>query len=299
MSNVLPVPIPNFPAPEIDKDEEDNVSQYTATMTIPTLAALDTVKQWYNQTMSQADPRVSDFPLMRGPESLAAVIGLYLLAVSQGPRLMASYKPFQLNRLLVVYNLAMVALATYIFTMCTIIMVGDGHSFICKTVNETLNGSHGGLTFSAGWWFMFMKILEFADTIFFILRKKFGHVSFLHVYHHSTMAVISWIGFKFVPGGQTIVYPFVNSFIHIIMYTYYALAAMGPQVQKYLWWKRYLTIMQISQFVFLLAQTLTNALSECDFPKIFSYTVFFYASTILLLFINFYRKAYLSKDKSQ
>lgn len=28
---------------------------------------------------------------------------------------------------------------------CTIIMVGDGHSFICKTVNETLNGSHGGL----------------------------------------------------------------------------------------------------------------------------------------------------------
>ena len=39
--------------------------------------------------------------------------------------------------------------------------------------------------------------------VFFILRKKFGQVTFLHVYHHSTMAVISWIGFKFVPGGQS------------------------------------------------------------------------------------------------
>lgn len=29
------------------------------------------------------------------------------------------------------------------------------------------------------------------------------------------------------------------------MYTYYLLAALGPQVQKYLWWKKYLTIMQI------------------------------------------------------
>lgn len=29
------------------------------------------------------------------------------------------------------------------------------------------------------------------------------------------------------------------------MYMYYMLAAMGPQVQKHLWWKKYLTVMQI------------------------------------------------------
>jgi elongation of very long chain fatty acids protein 4 len=40
-------------------------------------------------------------------------------------------------------------------------------------------------------------------------------------------------------------YPLVNSFIHIVMYTYYGLAAMGPHMQKYLWWKKYLTMMQI------------------------------------------------------
>ena len=37
----------------------------------------------------------------------------------------------------------------------------------------------------------------------------------------------------------------VNSFIHLVMYTYYFLAALGPQYQKYLWWKRYMTKLQI------------------------------------------------------
>lgn len=261
---------------------------------------LETIKEWYNHTMAQADPRVIGFPLMQGPERLFLVIGVYLLVVTQlGPRVMAPFKPLELTRLMVVYNFCMVALATYIFALCTAIMIGDGYSFVCDTVDKTLSGKYGStFTYEAGWWFMFMKLIEFADTIFFILRKKFSHVTFLHVYHHSTMAVMSWIGFKFVPGGQTIMYPLVNSFIHIVMYSYYGLAAMGPHMQKYLWWKKYLTIMQMSQFVLLIVQTLVNAWSPCEFPKIFSYAVAFYTISILILFLNFYRKAYLIKPAS-
>ena len=37
----------------------------------------------------------------------------------------------------------------------------------------------------------------------------------------------------------------INSFIHVIMYGYYGLSACGPRIQKYLWWKRYLTQAQI------------------------------------------------------
>lgn len=53
-----------------------------------------------------------------------------------------------------------------------------------------------------------------------------------------------------ISGGQGTIVCLVNSFIHIIMYAYYMLAAMGPKVQKYLWWKRYLTILQIVSFLF-------------------------------------------------
>lgn len=36
-----------------------------------------------------------------------------------------------------------------------------------------------------------------------------------------------------------------NSFIHVIMYSYYGLSTLGPNVTKYLWWKKYLTIIQL------------------------------------------------------
>ena len=37
----------------------------------------------------------------------------------------------------------------------------------------------------------------------------------------------------------------MNSFVHVVMYTYYGVSALGPAVQKYLWWKRYLTRLQL------------------------------------------------------
>lgn len=110
---------------------------------------------------------------------------------------------------------------------------------------------------------------------FFVLRKKNNQITFLHVYHHAAMPFWYWLGAKFVPGGestvlflvgnvyfsmfftQNVCYPMVflvitgylvvslNSFIHTIMYTYYLLAAFGPSMQKYLWWKKYMTKLQL------------------------------------------------------
>jgi elongation of very long chain fatty acids protein 4 len=33
------------------------------------------------------------------------------------------------------------------------------------------------------------------------------------------------------------------------MYAYYGLSACGTRIQKYLWWKRYLTLAQIVRFL--------------------------------------------------
>jgi len=38
---------------------------------------------------------------------------------------------------------------------------------------------------------------------------------------------------------------FVNSVVHVIMYFYYMVAAMGPKYQKYIWWKKYMTVIQM------------------------------------------------------
>jgi len=42
----------------------------------------------------------------------------------------------------------------------------------------------------------------------------------------------------------------INSWIHAVMYIYYGLAAVGPQMQKYLWWKKHMTTLQLVNQVF-------------------------------------------------
>ncbi len=51
--------------------------------------------------------------------------------------------------------------------------------------------------------------------------------------------------FRFVPGGHESFGALFNTFVHVIMYTYYFFAAFGPRFQKYLWWKRHLTKLQV------------------------------------------------------
>lgn len=46
-------------------------------------------------------------------------------------------------------------------------------------------------------------------------------------------------------GGNATFPNILNNFVHVLMYFYYMLSAMGPQYQKYLWWKRYMTEIQI------------------------------------------------------
>ncbi|XP_026006797.1 elongation of very long chain fatty acids protein 4-like [Astatotilapia calliptera] len=98
------------------------------------------------------------------------------------------------------------------------------------------------------WWYFISKGIEYLDTVFFILRKKFNQVTFLHVYHHCSMFTLWWIGIKWVAGGQSFFGAHMNVMIHVLMYLYYGLASCGPKIQKYLWWKKYLTIIQMIQF---------------------------------------------------
>ena len=37
----------------------------------------------------------------------------------------------------------------------------------------------------------------------------------------------------------------VNCLVHVVMYSYYCLSACGPAVRRFLWWKKYLTMLQL------------------------------------------------------
>ncbi|XP_059151710.1 elongation of very long chain fatty acids protein 4-like [Physella acuta] len=241
------------------------------------------------------DPRVSEWFLMNNLASVLTIILLYLLMVKHGPAFMEKRPPFQLSQLLVVYNFALVILSAYIFFEMFAVGVIRGYNLFCQPVNYE-NTAIGLREASVSWWYFISKIVELLDTAFFILRKKNGQVTFLHVYHHSTMTVLCWYAAKYVPGGEKFYNGGFNSLIHVFMYTYYGLAAMGPQVQKYLWWKRYLTEFQLVQFLGVNARSIFSFFSgPCEYPTWINVVALLYSSSLLLLFLNFYLKTYKSK----
>lgn len=147
------------------------------------------------------------------------------------------------------------------------------------------------------WWYYFSKFTEFFDTFFFVMRKRYDQVSTLHVIHHGIMPVSVWWGVKFTPGGHSTFFGFLNTFVHIFMYAYYMLAAMGPKVQRYLWWKKYLTVMQMIQFVLVMVHSFQLFFkNDCNYPIGFAYFIGAHAVMFYFLFSNFYKRAYVKRD---
>ena len=93
-------------------------------------------------------------------------------------------------------------------------------------------------------------------------------------------------------------FPLANSFVHVIMYTYYGMAALG--LYRYLWWKKYLTVLQMVQFCIFIVhqgQVHTHFNWGCRYPKVFPLAIVIYAIIFLVLFGNFYVQAYWRKRR--
>ena len=100
----------------------------------------------------------------------------------------------------------------------------------------------------------------------------------------------------FLAGGQSTFFGFLNTFVHIIMYSYYLLTALGPQIQPYLWWKKYLTTLQMIQFVLVMIHAFQLLFIDCNYPKAFVWWIGMHAIIFYFLFRNFYIKAYKKKN---
>ncbi|KPJ15882.1 Elongation of very long chain fatty acids protein 2 [Papilio machaon] len=150
-------------------------------------------------------------------------------------------------------------------------------------------------TASIIYYYFLAKISELFDTIFFTLRKRDRQVSFLHVYHHTFTVGFSWCTARFEPMYIFIFIGAINSFIHIIMYAYYGLAAF-PNLTKYLWWKKYITKMQLIQFFLMIIHLISSHVSSlCRSSNIWVFALVANNLLFVYLFSNFYVKEYLKR----
>ncbi|KAG5318223.1 ELVL1 protein, partial [Pseudoatta argentina] len=246
--------------------------------------------------INKSDPRVNDWPMMSGLFPTFAICLFYAYFVKVlGPKMMENRKPFDLRRVMTWYNLFQVIFSTWLFNESLVTGWGGRYSFKCQPVDYS--NDPFALRIARGcWWYYISKFIEFTDTIFFVLRKKNDHISTLHVIHHGCMPISVWFGVKFTPGGHSTFFGFLNTFVHIIMYSYYLLAALGPHIQPYLWWKKYLTTLQMIQFVLVMIHAFQLLFIDCNYPKAFVWFIGMHAIMFYFLFRNFYNEAYNKKN---
>lgn len=209
---------------------------------------------------------------------------------------MRNRKAYSLKWPIRVYNLVLVYINAYLFVKlmhsyrCGIDVWGCGDALTLESGRHLL--VYGNLFFHT-------RYLEFFDTFFFILRKKDSQISFLHVFHHGVVPTLMYVGLKFYPIPFNSLLPITNTFVHIVMYGYYGLATI-PGIHKYLWWKKYLTTMQISQFALLLihcTQPIYLRGPTCNFPPGIVLINCGIGLTFLSLFLSFYARTYIRKNQ--
>ena len=185
-------------------------------------------------TLDNALYHITNMPLFG---SAAYLAGVKLLCGAMDKReAMAIPKP-----VMVAYNAAQVVINFYVAYY--IAMATGGWVFGL--------GLKDSPTVRYGVWLHYLcKYLDFADTLIIILRKKSEQLSFLHLWHHSTIAIVwGWVVNTWPTENSSAAYAYgawINSCIHVIMYFYYMCTAMNLRPPTYL--KKAVTSAQLTQF---------------------------------------------------
>lgn len=111
---------------------------------------------------------------------------------------------------------------------------------------DTAVPDSGALEF---WSYMYYlsKYYELLDTFIQLIRGRYPPHYLLHAYHHSGVLMMCWAWLQYRPSLRHIGLLF-NVFVHIPMYYYFYLKSKNIDP----WWKRYVTKLQIVQFMFSL-----------------------------------------------
>lgn len=221
----------------------------------------DTKTESYSYPFADlADERTQDWPLVKSPWNIIALLALYLLMVRYAPKwtarwdrvqafahplqtTSAGHSVFQMQAAAVESAFVLSQLGNDISQWLYLPGVPDG--FTKSWLQLRMSGVSGEpwSTWNPGelakqlgieklrirnlmqiaaamWWFYISKILEFVDTAFFILRHKWNQLSFLHVYHHSTMFLFCWTYVKWLPTGSSEFIYLKNIIFLVVIFSY-------------------------------------------------------------------------------
>ncbi|XP_017120347.1 elongation of very long chain fatty acids protein 7 [Drosophila elegans] len=245
-------------------------------------------------TSAQLPPVVKIPALYADPWYMITILGIYLYFVTvAGPHFMEWRKPYGLKRLILAHNLIQVVSCVYVIK--EVLYITDHNIYFfwkCRKMDS--NPEIVQRYFSLAYFLFWLKISELIETVIFVLRKKQNQVSKLHIFHHFSTVTLVYVLINLNTNGDSAYYcVFLNSIVHVIMYSYYFVAAVADKtvMEALTPVKKGITVIQMTQFVLILAQVLYQAFF-CGMTL----PVFLYFTTVIAGmfygFYNFYNSAY-------
>ncbi|QIX02135.1 hypothetical protein AMS68_007652 [Peltaster fructicola] len=229
----------------------------------------------------------------------AVTLVAYYIVIFGGRELMRGREAFKLQTPFIIHNFYLTAISGILLVL-----------FLEQLIPTLARGGvyHAICDYAGGWTPQLVvlyylnyltKYLELIDTVFLVLKKK--PLTFLHTYHHGATALLCYTQLL----GHTAVswVPItLNLTVHVVMYYYYMQSARGIRI----WWKKYITILQILQFVIDIGfiyfasytyfssryfQWLPNS-GSCAGEEFAAFSGMAIISSYLFLFIGFYISTY-------
>jgi len=224
--------------------------------------------------------------LVSWPALIGGHLG-YLLIVFLLKRFMqGKSEPYSLKLPMMIYNLTQVALSSLMTIGLAPFLVNnffniDGH--YCATIE---------------FWVLVhyvTKFLDMFDSYFMVLRKKSDQLSFLHVYHHTTIGLIWGLLLHFgVANGTAFFGAWINSFVHALMYFHYFWTSLGFSNP----FKKYLTMFQMFQFSLCILQAVLVLFFDKQISTPWAVLQLCYHMTLLYLFNNFLKQSNRAAKKT-
>ncbi|XP_033215559.1 elongation of very long chain fatty acids protein 4-like [Belonocnema kinseyi] len=246
----------------------------------------------------QADPRVTDWPLMGSMWPTFFILVSYVYVVFQcGPRYMKNKPAYDLRTFIRCYNIFQIVTNAYIVREI-LAVYPDAAALRCVPGDYSTTPSALRIA-RACYWVSLLKVIDLIETVIFVLRKKNNQITFLHVYHHITTVLAALISLRYVATGMAVFYPATNCSVHVIMYTYYLLSSIEGINKKVYPFKKYVTIIQMVQFVFLICHAIISLLPSCPVPRLPGLAMLPNVIFNFTLFYNFYKKSYMQPKKKK
>ena len=203
----------------------------------------------------------------------------YLICIFLTPVWTRLFSPFDLKQVMLIYNIVCVLLSA-----ASTILLWWGNVAAGAMYGYDTNAyiQYGLMIYAIS------KNVELLDTVFMILRHRYRQISFLHVFHHSTIMILGNYAYVYTPFPPVAVVIGLNSLVHVALYSYYAITALSSTQRPS--WKKNLTQFQIAQFLFDLVFAIKGYLYHG-----FCIYAIMYCMSMIVLFSNFYFMAYAKK----